>query len=281
MKKWIPILTFGVLMFLIFEGCKTAAPEIEQDREEVIMRKIGHNILLSSGNAISLVKPIIKEENQYRIQFDSDFGFPPEGLVIIIDSILGNSHLNKSYLVKVEKCETGDVVYSYEVDIFSTLPFSGPVTCQERAQPEDCYEVVILFFEKEEESSNTWLYILLIIIPFFLGLFFFRKKKVELDSNKIKLGDYIYDPKKMVLIRKEKTIELTSKENELLSLLYEFANETVNKETILNKVWGDEGDYVGRTLDVYISKLRKKLENDSSIELKNIRGIGYKLIVEN
>ena len=85
----------------------------------------------------------------------------------------------------------------------------------------------------------------------------------------------------MVLIRKEKTIELTSKENELLSLLYEFANETVNKETILNKVWGDEGDYVGRTLDVYISKLRKKLENDSSIELKNIRGIGYKLIVEN
>ena len=281
MKKWIPILTFGVLMFLIFEGCKTAAPEIEQDREEVIMRKIGHNILLSSGNAISLVKPIIKEENQYRIQFDSDFGFPPEGLVIIIDSILGNSHLNKSYLVKVEKCETGDVVYSYEVDIFSTLPFSGPVTCQERTQPEDCYEVVILFFEKEEESSNTWLYILFIIIPFFLGLLFFRKKKVELDSNKIKLGDYIYDPKKMVLIRKEKTIELTSKENELLSLLYEFANETVNKETILNKVWGDEGDYVGRTLDVYISKLRKKLENDSSIELKNIRGIGYKLIVEN
>ena len=82
MKKWVPILTFGVLMFLIFEGCKTAAPEIEQDREEVIMRKIGHNILLSSGNAISLVKPIIKEENQYRIQFDSDFGFPPEFLIV-------------------------------------------------------------------------------------------------------------------------------------------------------------------------------------------------------
>ena len=65
-----------------------------------------------------------------------------------------------------------------------------------------------------------------------------------------------------------------------MSLLYEYANETVNKETILNKVWGDEGDYVGRTLDVYVSKLRKKLENDASVELKNIRGIGYKLIVE-
>jgi len=66
----------------------------------------------------------------------------------------------------------------------------------------------------------------------------------------------------------------------LLSLLYASVNETVNKETLLNKVWGDEGDYVGRTLDVYISKLRKKLESDTSIKLKNIRGVGYKLIVE-
>ena len=66
----------------------------------------------------------------------------------------------------------------------------------------------------------------------------------------------------------------------MLSLLYASVNETVNKETLLNKVWGDEGDYVGRTLDVYISKLRKKLESDTSIKLKNIRGVGYKLIVE-
>ena len=84
----------------------------------------------------------------------------------------------------------------------------------------------------------------------------------------------------MTLTLINNTIELTSKESELLSLLYESVNHTVDRETILNKVWGDEGDYVGRTLDVYISKLRKKLENDSSIQLKNIRGVGYKLIIE-
>ena len=126
------------------------------------------------------------------------------------------------------------------------------------------------------------IFFILGLMVFVLGVIFIRKRKAKmvLDKHKIKLGDYLYDPKKMVLIRQEKTIELTSKENELLSLLNEFANETVNKETILNKVWGDEGDYVGRTLDVYVSKLRKKLENDSSIELKNVRGVGYKLIVE-
>jgi DNA-binding response OmpR family regulator len=48
----------------------------------------------------------------------------------------------------------------------------------------------------------------------------------------------------------------------------------------LNKVWGDEGDYIGRTLDVFISKLRKKLEADSSIKIVNIRGVGYKLVMD-
>lgn len=76
-------------------------------------------------------------------------------------------------------------------------------------------------------------------------------------------------------------IELTSKESELLNLLYGSTSKKVEHDFILNKVWGDEGDYVGRTLDVYISKLRKKFGNDATIQIKNIKGLGYKLIVEN
>ena len=64
-------------------------------------------------------------------------------------------------------------------------------------------------------------------------------------------------------------------------LLYQKANTTVERDIILNKVWGDEGDYVGRTLDVFISKLRKKLETDSTIKIVNIRGVGYKLVIAN
>ena len=82
------------------------------------------------------------------------------------------------------------------------------------------------------------------------------------------------------LILKEERIELSGKESELLMLLAEFMNTTVEREVILNKVWGDEGDYVGRTLDVFISKLRKKLEADPNIKIANIRGIGYKLVLK-
>ena len=75
-------------------------------------------------------------------------------------------------------------------------------------------------------------------------------------------------------------IDLTGKEAELLNLLYENVNITVKKEEILHQVWGDEGVYEGRTLDVFISKLRKKLEYDESLRILNIRGVGYKLLAE-
>jgi DNA-binding response OmpR family regulator len=64
-------------------------------------------------------------------------------------------------------------------------------------------------------------------------------------------------------------------------LLNNTVNNTVEKEIILKEVWGDEGDYVGRTLDVFISKLRKKLESDDKVKIVNVRGVGYKLVVNN
>ena len=277
------IVVFGLILLFSLQACEKNNAEIENDHEVVIMRKIGHEILLQSNDSTSLVHPIIKKGNSYRIQFGSDFGFQAEDFVVVIDSIIKKSHLNESYLVQIEKCDSAEVVYSYEVDVLSPIPFSDGLACSTRPHIQGCYEVVIKFFRADEDESNSRIVFLLIgIVSLVFGISLFKRKKTKLhlSKGKIKLGDYLYDPKRMLLIRQEKTIELTSKENELLSLLNEFANETVTKEIILKKVWGDEGDYVGRTLDVYVSKLRKKLENDSSIEIKNIRGIGYKLIIE-
>jgi DNA-binding response OmpR family regulator len=83
----------------------------------------------------------------------------------------------------------------------------------------------------------------------------------------------------MNLSFEDKIIELTSKEADLLFLLYSAANNTLERKVILNTVWGDEGDYVGRTLDVFISKLRKKLEADSNLKIVNIHGVGYKFVM--
>lgn len=83
----------------------------------------------------------------------------------------------------------------------------------------------------------------------------------------------------MILIRGDEHIEFTGKECMLLKALYNALNTTLERDEILSIVWGDDGDYVGRTLDVFISKLRKKLESDPKVKILNLRGVGYKLVL--
>ncbi len=119
----------------------------------------------------------------------------------------------------------------------------------------------------------------------FIGLFvYFRKKRQTpannpVDSALVWIGDTRFDQKNMVLLHGNEKTELSSKESDLLSLLHANVNKTIEREYILKIVWGDEGDYIGRTLDVFVSKLRKKLEADQRVKIVNIRGIGYKFIV--
>jgi len=99
------------------------------------------------------------------------------------------------------------------------------------------------------------------------------------DVNMVRIGEFQFNKRNMELSINKKRIKLTSKEADLLQLLSASANTTIERDDILASVWGDEGDYVGRTLDVFISKLRKKLEADANVQIVNIRGVGYKLVM--
>jgi DNA-binding response OmpR family regulator len=112
-------------------------------------------------------------------------------------------------------------------------------------------------------------------------VFYFRNReaKSEPEGYKITLGAFLFDTRKQILSHQNTDTELTSKESELLHLLYKHLNETVERDYLLQQVWGGSGDYIGRTPDVYISKLRKKLEADPRLQIINVRGVGYKLVV--
>ena len=99
------------------------------------------------------------------------------------------------------------------------------------------------------------------------------------NAELIRLGKYQLDQRNAVLIMEDRKTELSGKEVDLLSLLYSSANATVKRETMLHQVWGDEGSYIGRTLDVFISKLRAKLQDDPGVKIVNTRGVGYKLVI--
>ena len=124
--------------------------------------------------------------------------------------------------------------------------------------------------------------LLLLIVLFFIPLWRRRRRQKGAsvtDEAYVPVGSFQFSPQFGVLSHKTGTIELTSKESELLTALYLLANQTVERQTLLATVWGDEGDYVGRTLDVYISKLRKKMTGNDGVKIVNVRGVGYKLLI--
>jgi DNA-binding response OmpR family regulator len=92
------------------------------------------------------------------------------------------------------------------------------------------------------------------------------------------IGNYSFDFTKQTLLFSELIITLTHREAELLQLLIENRNEILDRSVVLKKIWGNDDFFNGRSMDVFITKLRKKLNLDPNIQIINVRGQGYKLI---
>ncbi|MBC8180440.1 response regulator transcription factor [candidate division KSB1 bacterium] len=111
-----------------------------------------------------------------------------------------------------------------------------------------------------------------------------RVNKVkELNENenkkKFEIGTYIFDYEKSILSIGGKQQKLTHKEAELLRLLCLHKNQELSREAALKQIWEEDSFFTARSMDVYISKLRKYLEDDESIKINNIHGKGFKLFV--
>ena len=104
-----------------------------------------------------------------------------------------------------------------------------------------------------------------------------RGKKNK-ESNIYKIGKFTFDTQKQILSSEGKQTKLTTKESELLGLLCAHANEILQRDFALKTIWIDDNYFNARSMDVYITKLRKHLKEDDSIEIINIHGKGYKLI---
>jgi two-component system OmpR family response regulator len=100
----------------------------------------------------------------------------------------------------------------------------------------------------------------------------------EADNKEFDLGSYHFHPKLRQLVHNGKTQTLSPKENELLKMLAEHLNDLLPREAALKKIWGSDTYFNGRSMDVYIAKLRKYLRDDTNIEIVNIHGNGFRLV---
>ena len=104
------------------------------------------------------------------------------------------------------------------------------------------------------------------------------KGKKNKESTVYRIGQFTFDTQKQLLCLGDDQRKLTTKENELLALLCSHANEILQRDFALKTIWIDDNYFNARSMDVYITKLRKHLKDDPQIEIINIHGKGYKLI---
>ena len=110
---------------------------------------------------------------------------------------------------------------------------------------------------------------------------FKRLPKAEASTqNQFKIGSFDFDNTMRVFKLDGKELKLTTKESELLKMLAVYMDRILEREVALNAVWGTDSYFAGRSMDVYIAKLRKYLKDDPSVEILNIHGTGFKMIVK-
>lgn len=105
------------------------------------------------------------------------------------------------------------------------------------------------------------------------------KGKAQKAQTVYQLGKYTFDTQRQTLSTEEGQTKLTTKECELLGLLCAHSNEVLERELALKTIWIDDNYFNARSMDVYITKLRKHLKDDPRIEINNVHGKGYRLIL--
>ncbi|OYU55029.1 MAG: transcriptional regulator [Chitinophagaceae bacterium BSSC1] len=276
----------SVVLLLVAAVCLafsfTGTDDFEIARREILIRKVGHELLLQSGDSVSRVLPVNKiSDHEFQVSFEREFGFLPDSLVNTTLSLLGKDAGVPDYVVNVLNCGTQKVAYGYAI---SNKEKETIVSCKGRRLPKACYVISIQFKDALISAKSGYLLGSLPILAF-IGLLFFRtakpKKDVQVihDVDLFQLGGILFDAKLRKLVMKELTVDLTATESRVLRIFAESPNLVIERNRIQKEIWEDEGVIVGRSLDMFISKLRKKLEMDERVKIVVVRGIGYRLEV--
>ncbi|MBT2564143.1 winged helix-turn-helix transcriptional regulator [Pedobacter sp. ISL-68] len=259
----------------------TGSDDFDISRREVLLRRIGHELLLQSGDSISRVLPVKKiAENEYQITFEDELTFQPDSLVNTTQRLFTKDPLTSDYVVNVLNCGNASVAYGYAI---SKNKKDDIVTCRGRKQPKACYMINIKFKPTGINTAKNRYLLAGLPLLAFVGFIFLSavKRRKTLPKGEytdlFTLGSVLFDAKNRKLTIHGKTIELTGTETRVLLIFALSPNETIDRSRLQKEIWEDEGVIVGRSLDMFISKLRKKLELDPKINIVVIRAKGYKL----
>lgn len=289
----VAVLSLCAILILAAFVTNSSDGELISKRVNIAVRAIGHNLLLRAGDSTSVVRPVIEKPNHvFLLEFENELRFQPDTLVAIAQRILDKTGLSR-YTVTVHECQSPVIVYGFEIN----PPVNNIIACRGRIQPKACYTIEIAFADfpdpivlnaKLAVTISSILSILaVVLISRNIGS---KKSKPLVEQNTfilnesilvLTIGRFLFDTTHQCLRMDGKTISLTDKECKILMLLNKNIGRLTLREELIQEVWTDEGVITGRSLDMFISKLRKKLSADADLRITNIHGKGYRLEIVN
>ena len=248
-------------------------------------------MLLQAGDFTSRVLPVKEiSEGVFLLEFENDFVFKPDTLVALTQRFLAKTDLS-DYTVTVYKCFRSDIVYGFQI----SPPSNSIEPCLGRSQPKGCYNIQIAFAAFNDTSTDylsaivlsgcLFLFSITLIVKRFGNTAGRIKDKGELplvssvNTSLATFGKFRFDRHNQKLLFANEIIVLTDKECKILELLSRNFGQLTSREDLIQEVWANEGVITGRSLDMFVSKLRKKLSADPEVHITNIHGKGYKLEV--
>ncbi len=288
-SKWAALFCFslgGMMLFLHFFATSTKEnKDAEAIKINLAIRQTIHNLHKIAEDDTTMVFPVEQIfENTHRTEIEKEINY--DTLPTVLDTALKNFGIERAYIVSIRDCEEDKVILGYNLLAFE----NGNIACQGRIREGDCCNALSVTFDDVKKKSNLYLpFAFLSFIIGGIGLFIsvkkLDKKKTKLTNtassvNTIQIGNSFFQPQNLFIQVDNESKKLTFRESKLLEYFATRPNQVLKREDIQDAVWSEEGVIVGRSLDVFISRLRKILRKDERLAIKNIHGVGYRLEVK-
>lgn len=272
-----------------------AKEDVSPEKINLVLRRTGHLLLQQMGDSTSQIPPVKQvKANVWRVRLSSHFDY--DSLPSFLQNSLNLHQIHCNYDVSVLNCEDGTLVLGYnfwDVSANKEVPCGG----RNRNLLQMCYDIQFTLLPQTHKSNHFPLTGWLISALLGLILYYGGKKYIpttpqqtlieEEEQDDVQKDNFIrkelmfanscLDVANQTLICGKVNHKLTYREAKLLHVFVQQPNQVLERSFILDNVWADEGIVVGRSIDMFVSRLRKMLRDDPHVQLVAVHGVGYKL----
>ena len=281
---------FGQFAWISSDADATNSQRFEE-KANLALRRTGHRLLLASGDSTSRIPAVKKlDDGTYVLQLSKSFDY--NQLPSLLQESFDLHGIKNNYDVAVMDCKTNELQLGYN---FLDYSKSKDVACVGREQRIGCYNVKVTFSVPENNPKPNPVWWTLGLGLAFIGVSYVvlsLKKTAPVPlietpneqpiakSTRIHFGESSMDVENQLLYSANIQHNLTFREAKLLHLFINHQNQVLERDFILKSVWEDEGVIVGRSVDVFVSRLRKLLHEDSTVRIVAVHGVGYRMEVK-